>query len=150
MRTLPLLALLLLAACSPRAGEFAALTADATLAAFLVDVRTGLESHDWVAVLALADAEHYETQVGAMGMDEPQYVAELFGLNTVGNRITTDSPIRWAHLEAIREVRFTAVTPAGTGYEVSGVALLADGSERALRAEVVRAAGAWRLAGAVG
>ncbi|CAN5617887.1 hypothetical protein BH23BAC4_BH23BAC4_11770 [soil metagenome] len=142
-------AMIILAACTPRLGNVG-LSDDPALNAFARQVQQVILAHDWEAVVARAEPGHYESQVGSLGMGEPQYVAELFGWNTVGNSVAGEGPITWADLERIREVALDAAVPVNGEYELQGTVRLDDGSRRDLRARITRTQTGFALTGAVG
>jgi len=150
MRFLIVLVPLLLAGCAPRALDAPLVTANPALAQFAAELQERLETHDWPAILAVADPDQYETQVRQMGIGEPQYVAELFGLNTVGNTISDHGRIGWSDLERIQQVRITSLTSLNGDHELVGRVTLDDGSERAIRAQIIRPREHFLLTGAVG
>ncbi|MDX1583132.1 MAG: hypothetical protein R3338_05970 [Thermoanaerobaculia bacterium] len=110
---------------------------DPALSSFLDEIEVSLENHRWERILADADPEHYETQVEDLGMPEPQYVAELFGLHSVDNNIESGERPSWEDLEQIESVSWTAVDRANDRIHVRGTATLRDGSELDLHTVLV-------------
>lgn len=143
------LSVLLLASCAsaPRASP---LSGDPELDAFARQVEEDLESHAWQDLLASADPEHYRTQVVDGGMGEPQYLAELFGLHTVGNNIKQGEVVSWGDLERIDTVTLREVSGSEGSYRLHGSVGLVGGGELELRATLVESRGRWRLSGGVG
>ncbi len=142
--------LLLLAACASQ-RETIRLAEDARLNHFLEDVRGNLESHLWEEILATADSAHYAIQVDEMGIPEPQYVAELFGLHRVGNNIGGGDPIQWADLNRIETVHLTSLEVDDPGgWSVRGEALLKDGSRLNVHMMIIPRGQRFRLTGGVG
>lgn len=148
----PLLLVLALAlsACATARPAPPPLGGDAALHAFFADVEAAVEAHRWADVLAMADPAHRETQLGEMGMGEPQYVAELLGLNTVGNAVADESPPAWPDLERIADIEFTSARQERGRWMVDGTARLEDGRVLRVGAQAVQRPDGFRLTGAVG
>jgi hypothetical protein len=78
-----LAALLLLAACPKAASP----TARGAVDGFAAEVVALANRDRWDELLARAEPSHRDVQLDRMGMGVDQYLAELFGLHTVGNSI---------------------------------------------------------------
>lgn len=141
-------ALLLASSCATRDG--ATLTDDPALSSFLERIGTHLENHQWDAVIDQADPDHYRTQVQEVGLSEPQYIAELFGLHSPGNNIETGERPSRADLERIDTVEWTDVERSGDRIRAVGTARLNDGTSMNLQAQIVERDGDFRLTGGVG
>lgn len=141
-------AILLASSCATRDG--ATLTDDPALSSFLERVATNLEDHQWGAVIDRADPDHYRTQVKEVGLPEPQYIAELFGLHSSGNNIETGERPSWNDLERIETVEWTDVERSQDRIRAFGTARLTDGSTLNLQAQIVEGDGEFRLTGGVG
>lgn len=147
--------LLLLLALPPAAGcahtpRPPAVSGVAALDTFVWEVAQSLETHDWQFVLASADPEQYGTQVVELGMGEPQYVAELFGMHHVDNNIKRGDVVTWADLERIGTVTIYEVEQSGEAYRLHGDVQLSDGTSLRLQAGIQEQGGRYRLTGGVG
>lgn len=143
------LLVLLLAGCAS-APVASPLSGDPAVDEFAREVAQSLEAHAWGELLALPDPEHYRVQVSEGGMGEAQYLAELFGLHTVGNNIKRGETVTWADLERIESVTLTGLTGSASGYRLEGRARIAGGGELELQARIIESDGRLRLSGAVG
>ena len=148
----PLLAcaLLVLAAGCATTPQQQPLAEDPELDRFARQVARDLEAHRWQDLLAAADPDHHRTQVVDHGMPEAQYVAELFGLHSVGNNIERGERPEWADLERIRIVELDALDTEAHPHSLEGTVTLDDGSTLRLRAQVAREDGSYVLTGGVG
>lgn len=143
-----LLVLLVTGCASAPAGS--SLTDDPAVAEFAREIERGLEAHAWGELLALPDPDHYRIQVSEGGMGEAQYLAELFGLHSVGNSIKRGETVTWADLERIEEVTLTRLAESATGYDLHGRVTLTGGGELELQGRIIEADGRLRLTGGVG
>lgn len=148
----PLLAcaLVALAAGCATTPQQQPLAANPNLDRFARQIARDLEAHRWQDLLAVADSDHHRTQVVEHGMPEAQYVAELFGLHTVGNNIERGARPEWADLERIRSVELDALNTGARPHSLEGTVTLDDGSTLRLRARVAREEGSYVLTGGVG
>lgn len=142
--------LLILCAACRSTPDPPPLTDDAELNAFARQVAADLEAHDWQELIAVADPDHYRTQVQEHGMSEPQYVAELFGLHRVGNNIKRGERVEWSDLERIESVALHSLSRTAGGSRVEGTATLGDGSTLSILANVEGEGGDYVLTGGVG
>lgn len=144
------LATVLLAGCASERTQIR-LSDDDRMNAFLEDVRDDVEEHAWERVLEAADNKHHSVQVLEMGMSEPQYVAELFGLHMVDNNIGGGEPIEWDHLRRINALRFETLEASAPHEWIARGHVELDGGERLdVEAIITQREGAYRLSGAVG
>ena len=143
-----LLLIPLAAGCTPRGS--ALLSDEPGLNAFVREAARSLEAHDWQQILAIADRNHYRTQVVEHGMGEPQYVAELFGLHRADNDLKRGEAVRWSDLERIASVELQSVTSQGEQHLLTGIVTLEGGHTLALQARVERVQDRFVLTGAVG
>lgn len=142
-----LLIMLLLLSQGPAWGQ----EAPPELEAFARTAVEALEKHDWDAVLQLAEDEHYATQVGDFGMSKQQYIAELFGLNTVGNDLFRGNEQGWDDLKSIRRVRIGEITFDRYFWVVTGTVKTRSGPEYMLEMMIKQLADErYRLSGGVG
>lgn len=137
------------AACAS-APEAPPLSADPELDAFARQVERHLEEHAWQELLAVSDPDHYRVQVVEHGMPEPQYVAELFGLHSVGNSIERGATLAWADLERIGSVELHEMERSGDAHRLTGTVSLDDGGTLELQARIRRTDGRYVLTGGVG
>ncbi len=98
----------------------------------------------------MADTSHYRTQVIELGLGEPQYVAELFGLHRVDNDIKRGEVVQWSDLERIESVRMRELTPINGQYRLEGSVILEDGSDLELQSLIGRSEDRYVLTGGVG
>lgn len=129
---LGVLLVMLVAACATRP---AGVTSDPDLALFLRTVERSLERHDWAQIIAMADRNHYQTQVLEHGMSEPQYIAELFGLHSIDNNIRTGDRVSWSDLQRIDSIQLDAVDD-GRLRHLRGSVMLQDGERLELNAMI--------------
>lgn len=142
--------LLLIAGCASQRGAVR-LADDAELNRFLGDVLTSVEQHEWDAVISAADSAHYATQVQEVGIPEPQYVAELFGLHKVGNDIGGGEAIGWSDLNRIASMHLNSLEAVGAKrWSVSGEVQLGDGSRMNIDMLVMRRGDVYQLTGGLG
>lgn len=120
------------------------------LETFTERIRESFALHDWQALLSAADPEHYRTQVVELGMDEPQYVAELFGLHTVNNTIQEGDTLDWSDLERTESVSLRPAGEDGPPYRLIGTAILQNGERLQIDATAIRVRGRFALTGGVG
>ncbi|MEX2584523.1 MAG: hypothetical protein WD766_14740 [Gemmatimonadota bacterium] len=120
------------------------------LEAFTERIRESFAVHEWQALLAAADPEHYRTQVVELGMDEPQYVAELFGLHTVNNTIQEGDTLEWSDLERTESVSLRPASDEGPPYRLIGTVILENGERLEIDATAIRIRGRFALTGGVG
>lgn len=111
---------------------------DPRIDAFVGEVVRMLEEHRWRDLLAVVDPENYETQVEHFGIGEPQYVAELFYLNNVGNGLLAEERIEWSDLERIGRVELHSISLISGRYVVEGVVDVKGGEEMRLEFSVER------------
>lgn len=133
----PLLVLACAHAPSQTEERATTLTDRAVLGEFVGSVVTELESGQWEALLSRAEPGHRRTQTVEMGMPEPQYVAELFGLHRVGNSLAPEGPVRWEDLERIESVRTERLERVDGRWELGGRVGLDDGTTLDFEAWIV-------------
>jgi hypothetical protein len=130
--------------------------ADPVVDAFVAEVVANAESHAWTAVLEHCEEAHRNTQIG-MGIKMEQYVAEIFGLHTVGNSIARahdgidDKDLDRLHHFVVTEVLDVADDGRGNRFDARGTVDVKGGTPLKFTLEiVVRPDGQLRLTGAVG
>jgi hypothetical protein len=71
-------------------------------------LETAVEQHAWEEVLAMAEPDHYFTQVLDLGMSHDQYIKELLGLGFVDNDIDPppDSASEYPAGDRIRDISY--------------------------------------------
>lgn len=147
------------AACGPKVAPApaAASATDPRVVAFASEVVDLAERHSWNAIVERADEAHRATQIGDMGMTTEQYVAEVFGLHTVGNSIdAADDGVDAADLARLGHFAVTDVVDVpdddrGARTDVHGTVQVNGARPLHFTLEVVvRPDGQLRLTGAVG
>lgn len=113
---------------------------------FLSGLEKQIAAHDWKGLLKAFNAENRKTQLEVGVTSDAQYIAEGLGLNMVGNSLPGDVT-SFASLEQIKSVKLEREAGAG---EISGVATLADGSERAINIFVTAKGKGFEITPAVG
>ncbi len=96
---------------------------------FLGGLEIEIGAHDWKGLLKAFNAENRQTQLELGVTSDAQYIAEGLGLQMVGNTLPGDVT-SFASLDQIKSVKLGR--ELGASGEISGVATLADGSERAI------------------
>ena len=120
--------------------------ANAALNAFLSGLEKQIGAHDWKGLLKAFNAENRKTQLELGVTSDAQYIAEGLGLHMVDNALPGDVT-SFASLEQIKSVKLGREAGAG---EISGVATLADGSERAINIFVTAKGKGFEITPAVG
>jgi hypothetical protein len=143
--------LVLLSGCAlfPR-GDPEQTSARTDLTSFTEEVRDAIAIHEWQTILSFSDPLHYRTQVVDLGIDEAQYIAELFGLHQTDNEIQDGDELDWEDLERIESVLLAPSDAVGPPYVLSGTATLTTGEQLQLRADVTVVQGRLVLTGGVG
>jgi hypothetical protein len=133
------------------AREMLPLTGGKELAAFIAAVKTAVETHKWKVLLALCSPQHKKEQLTEMGMGQAQYIAELFGLHTVGNNLVgDDETIRTEHLARIQSLEIRDIAEAEGSYVVIGYVQLDGGTRLRLAMLIGKENGRFVLTGASG
>lgn len=142
---------LVLAACAPKTPPQAA-AADPRVEAFTAEVTALAEQHAWNAIVELCDPAQRAVQIDEMGMTTEQYVAEQFGLHTVGNSIDAGGDgVDANDLARIGHLTVIDVTRGGGITQVNGIVEVAGGRTLMFVLQIVVGAdGRPRLTGAVG
>lgn len=96
---------------------------------FLASLEKEIGAHDWKGLLKAFNPENRQTQLELGVTSDAQYIAEGIGLHLVGNTLPGDVT-SFASLDQIKSVKLGR--ELGASGEISGVATLADGSERAI------------------
>ena len=118
---------------------------------FLYRLEAHIESHDWTAVLDMAAQDHYETQVGELGMGHDQYIKELIGMY-LGNDIAPDkdSDSEYPSCDRIRDVTFETWSREWRWLVIRGTIVDDAGDEVKLRIMLLSTFHGIYLTGAVG
>ena len=140
---------LLFAGCAPNPDPPTLTSAD-DVGAFVAALEASLEAHAWQEILAVADPNHFHTQVVEMGMSEPQYVAELLGLHRVDNTIEVGEELEWADLARIESAALDPATGSEPPIPVTGTVTLTDGSTLEIMGSITRERQRLLLTGGVG
>lgn len=107
-----------------------------SLETFLAKFKIIVEKHDWQALIALCDKDHFTTQM--VGMEEgdsvypiQSYIAEILGLHMVGNSIGTGKQVMMAELNKIVTIKFEkeSIVAWGQNGYIKGSVILKDGSK---------------------
>lgn len=120
------------------------------LASLLMGVAEDVERHDWTSLIERASPAHYNAQVEGMGMEHPQYAAELMGLHSVGNSITLGDLVRYSDLDRIVHIRFTGMETEHGWIVIKGEAFLSDSTVLRIQIDVAKEGAKLVLTGAVG
>jgi hypothetical protein len=118
------------------------------LASFVSLVREDLENHAWQALLVASDPTYYRTEVVDGNKPEPQYLAELLGLDREGNMIQDGDTLEWADFSRIKLVTLAPAEDETPPFLVLGVATLESGETRSLELLVTTVQGRYVLTGA--
>lgn len=150
-----------LGAADARAGRLAELDRAALSGLGLPkDVETGVlkmadkvvksvDQGSWLSLTRFADADHKQAQVGR-GMGVPQYVAELLGLHSVGNSLST-GVITDDDLNRVRDLSFSKAERSGNIVTLTGKATVSEGSgARTLRTSIDIDISSMKLTGGLG
>lgn len=142
---------LVLVACTPKAPSQAS-APDARVEAFTAEVLALAEQHAWNAIVERCDPAQRAVQIDEMGMTTEQYVAEQFGLHSVGNSIDAGGDgVDANDLARIGHLTVIDVTRGGGITQVNGIVEIHGGRMLLFVLQIVVGAdGRPRLTGAVG
>jgi len=116
-------------------------------------VAKSVDQGSWISLARYADPDHKKTQT-SMGIKTPQYVAELLGLNSVDNNLSTNG-ISADTLSMLKDISFTrAERTSANVITLFGEAQINDGSgNKTLRTQIdvdISNPAKMKLTGAVG
>lgn len=117
---------------------------------FLKEVKRDVESYNWERLIAKCDADHYHMQVNVNGIVQAQYIAEIFGLHSVGNNIKTGVIVTYEDLKRIKKLKWKKISIEDTLYKASGFVKLHDGTKLIISIMATYNNGEFALTGAIG
>jgi hypothetical protein len=119
------------------------------LGTFAQYVEEDLTAHAWQTLLSSSDPDHYQMRVVDGAVEEPVYLAELFGLHREGNDIQDGEELDWEDLDRIESA---SVAPANAGppSRLTGSVTLTGGETLEVEVGVREVQGRFVLAGADG
>ena len=91
-------------------------TSDLQLEAFLLQIKSFVEAHDWPSYLALCAEDHYRSRKKYVGMSTPHYLAESMSLYTLAS-ISGEEQYTYEDLDTIEKLRFTSLEEIANVYE---------------------------------
>ncbi len=118
-------------------GEIDSLPVDVLL--YLQTLEASIEAHDWQTVLHMALRQHYDIQVGEIGLTHDAYVKELIGLGIVGNTIepARDAASQYPSCDRISEVTFEGWQKQRRTLVIRGTVIDNAGNRLKLRIELL-------------
>ena len=103
-------------------------------ASFIESIRNDVRQQAWQSILSASDPVAYQDRVVREGIQEEQFIAELFGLDRDDNLIRTGEELVWEDFERIDSITVLSPTDTIPPVQVTGTAFLESGETRQIDA----------------
>lgn len=115
---------------------------------FLKKIENALNTHSWQDIIEAARPDNYRMQVVEFGMNESQYIAELFSLSGITKSLERIKVVYFIHKIELKKEK--VLSGFDEYYNILGTVVLYDNTYLRLSVRVVKENGRYWLTGGVG